>query len=227
MKSKISLSPSKLNLFNKCPRCFWDSYADNHPRPRGAFPTLPGGMDRVIKAYFDLCREQNIKPPLISTIPGNLFNDRTLLNRWRNWRTGLTYFDQEELIQLCGALDDCIVDNGIYIPLDYKTKGSKPKDNGAQYYQTQLDCYNLMLMANGYKINNEGYLIYFYPGEMSSSGLVNFKIDIYKLFCSAEQVKEIIKKAANCLRGEKPQPTSNCEYCKYQKGGKQDAHTTT
>ena len=34
-------------------------------RPRGVFPSLPGGMDNLIKKYFDTYRLQNKLPPEI------------------------------------------------------------------------------------------------------------------------------------------------------------------
>jgi len=49
--SKIRLSPSSLNLFLECPRCFWLDKNKGIKRPRGIFPSLPSGMDSVIKKY--------------------------------------------------------------------------------------------------------------------------------------------------------------------------------
>ena len=74
------------------------------------------------------------------------------MEKWRNWRTGLEGRDKELDATLFGAMDDCLVDGEVYIPLDYKTKGSAPNDGDSEkYYQTQLDAYTLMLHANGYK----------------------------------------------------------------------------
>ena len=53
MITTIKLSPSTINLFLECPRCFWFEKAKGIKRPRGIFPSLPGGMDRVIKESFD------------------------------------------------------------------------------------------------------------------------------------------------------------------------------
>ena len=47
------LSPSALNLFLNCPKCFWLDRNKGKKRPRGIYPSLPGGMDAVIKNYFD------------------------------------------------------------------------------------------------------------------------------------------------------------------------------
>lgn len=215
----ISLSPSKLSVYRECPRCFHDAYASKCPKPRGIFPSLPGGMDGVIKKYVDNYRGE-LPPMLKGKVDGLLMSDVVKMNKWRNWRSGLTYIDEENNIKLIGALDDCLVDGEFYIPLDWKTKGSQPKDDGSQYYQTQLDCYNLMLRDQDYRIKDEGYLVYFYPTEgktlSTNAGLgFYFGVDIYKLQCSADRAKEIIIKAAECLRGNRPRPASSCEHCSY------------
>ena len=61
--TKYFLSPSALGLFKNCPRCFWLEKVKNIKRPRGIFPSLPGGMDAVIKTYFDTFRAKKELPP--------------------------------------------------------------------------------------------------------------------------------------------------------------------
>jgi len=46
-------SPSKLNLVKDCPRCFWLEFNKKFRRPRGIFPSLPSGMDKILKNHFD------------------------------------------------------------------------------------------------------------------------------------------------------------------------------
>ena len=43
----------------------------NSPRPRGIFPSLPSGMDRVIKTYFDHYRG-SLPPELVGEVEGKL-----------------------------------------------------------------------------------------------------------------------------------------------------------
>lgn len=223
MDKLISLSPSKLNLFTECPRCFWDTYTGKCPKPRGVFPSLPGGMDRIIKSYAD--RHRGTLPEVLKgKVPGVLLADINKIKQWRHWKTGLTYFDKDHNIKLIGGLDDCLVDGEYYIPLDWKSKGSEPSDSGEQYYQAQLDCYNLMLASEGYKTRNEGYLVYLYPtdcidsihGRTLDNGIAAFfKTSIYKLECSADRAKELVIKAAECLRGKRPTSVPSCEHCRY------------
>ncbi|ODS30309.1 MAG: hypothetical protein SCARUB_04585 [Candidatus Scalindua rubra] len=87
----IRLSPTTgLNLFRNCPRCFWLHYNKQVRRPRGIFPSLPGGMDLVIKKYFDRYRGK-LPPEIEGKVEGCLMPGVELMNKWRNWRTGLEY----------------------------------------------------------------------------------------------------------------------------------------
>ena len=129
---KLRLSPSALNIFLECQKCFWLEYGANIHRPRGPFPSLPGGMDILIKKYFDRYRAVGKLPPEIEgQVKGQLFADTELLSKWRSWRSGLSYYDREADAVLVGALDDCMVDEGKYIPADYKTRGFDIKEGGA------------------------------------------------------------------------------------------------
>ena len=119
-------------------------------------------MDLVIKSYFDKYRG-NLPPELENKVSGSLMPNISLMNKWRNWRTGLRYYDRKLDAELFGALDDCMVFNGKYVPLDYKTRGSEPKDGDSEkYYQTQLDSYALLLESNGYETAGFAYLVYYY-----------------------------------------------------------------
>lgn len=223
----ISLSPSKLNLMKDCPRCFYDSYCLKIPRPRGMFSTLPGGMDRILKPRYDAYRLQQKLPPEIEDVMAgsHLFGDTLRLKKMRTWQgKGLQtmLFDGE--VKLIGGLDDVLVSpEKLFSPLDYKTKGFEPKDSGAQYYQTQVDCYSLMLERNGFKVANEAWLVYYYPlaanaGDgfsMSMGTNISFGCKCYKLQCSQERALGTIRKAADILLGGvRPAAAPECEYCK-------------
>ena len=54
MSKQVYLSPSALNVFNDCPRCFWLDKNKRMKQPRGIFPSLPSGMDKVLKSRYDV-----------------------------------------------------------------------------------------------------------------------------------------------------------------------------
>lgn len=216
----IRLSPSTLNLYRECHRCFWLHMKENIHRPQGPFPSLPGGMDLVIKDYFDTYRDgKNVPPEIRGKVRGVLFDDSQTLKKWRNWRTGLRYEDEKRNAALSGALDDCLKDGDYYIPLDYKTRGSPPKPNGHEFYQGQLDAYTLLLEENGYKTASVAYLIYYYPLNVKEGGVVTFAVEPKEVKTNATNAKKEFEGALDVLVKKTPPPKhSNCEYCKWGEG---------
>lgn len=213
------LSPSSLNLFLECPRCFWVDRNRRIKRPRGIYPSLPGGMDLVIKKYFDNFRVSDDMPPEIKgKVIGNLFSDIAMLEKWRNWRNSdLRYEDKESNAILIGALDDCLVDDNRYVPLDYKTRGSELSEDPRKYYQNQLDCYCLMLEHSGFKTKGIAYLLYYWPEEVRENGMVKFCVNPIKIETNIESAKRIVKDAVILLLSPMPKPTTSCEYCRLVK----------
>lgn len=55
----FKLSPSSLNLMLECPRCFWLQLVKKEKRPDTPFPSLPSGMDKVLKEHFDRFMEKH------------------------------------------------------------------------------------------------------------------------------------------------------------------------
>jgi len=221
----IQLSASKLGILRDCPRCFWDANNSKFARPRGIFSSLPGGIDLLMKNYFNSYRG-SLPSFLQDRVEGVLMSDAITLKKWQHWKTGLTWQDNALGVRLIGGLDDCLKDeketNEIYTPLDNKTKGSKPKNDGSQYYQTQMDCYGLLLQSNGHKISGKAFLAYYYPSIVISQGIlstrdtiINFGVDIYQLESSPDGAVETLKKAVESLKGKRPEPAPDCEYCKF------------
>ncbi|HCC22534.1 hypothetical protein A2480_04085 [Candidatus Uhrbacteria bacterium RIFOXYC2_FULL_47_19] len=213
------LSPTSLNLFLNCPRCFWLQFNQDIHRPKTFFPSLPGGMDLVIKDYFDRYRSQNELPPEIDgRVHGRLVSDQKLMDCWRNWKTGLEVSITELDTILFGALDDCLVDNQEYLPLDYKTRGFKPeKSNGMEsYYRNQLDCYALLLDTNGFTAGRSGFLIYYYPLSVYGQGTVKFGVETVEIKVDVKRARKTLERAVACLRGTEPEAHTRCEYCGWQ-----------
>ncbi len=223
MNYPLRLSPSTLNLFLDCPRCFWLHINKRIHRPRGIFPSLPSGMDNVIKVYFDKYREKGELPPeLKNQIKEKLFPDLELLNKWRNWRTGLEYQNKTLGVSLFGALDDCLIDQSTnpkqtrYIPLDYKTRGFPPREGDSEkYYGNQLSCYGLMLEENGYPVKDFAYLVYYYPDIVQESGIIKFNIKPIKIDIDINKARKLLEEVVNFLKGPVPKHHSQCEYCSW------------
>jgi len=214
----IYLSPSKLNLFQECPLCFWLHMVKGIHRPEGPTSTLPRGMDNLIKKYFDRYRELGKMPPEINgKVQGKLLQDQNLLSEWRKTTktSSPRFFDKELNACLFGGLDECFVDGKYYIPVDYKTRGYNLKEDSLSYYQTQLDCYTLLLEKEGYNHLSFGYLIYYIPTEVRENGEVKFQVEAYKIKTNPERGYEVFKKAVECIRNPQPSSHSDCKFCSW------------
>ncbi len=208
------LSPSTLSLMEECPRCFWLHHHKVWQRPAGIFPSLPYGMDRVLKNHFDkFMREGGMPPELCENSQCQnlqLFDNEELLHIWRNNRLGISWTDEGGNL-LRGAIDDLLKDGEKLIVLDYKTRGYSPKEETAGYYQNQLDIYNFLLRKNGYQTEDYAFILFYFPKEVASTGEFIFDTELVKLEVSVENAESLWKKALELLDGECPE--CKCDWC--------------
>jgi len=229
----VQLSPSTISLYKECKRCFWLQLKQGIYKPRGIFPSLPGGMDSVIKVYYDKFRgtKTGLPPELVGKVNGKLYDDQRLLSSWRSRTGGLTYFDDKLNAKLLGLLDDCLViDEGgpsaspsglrsgqvarSYVPLDYKTRGWEPKEDSSDFYQHQLDIYEFLLQANGMATKGLGYLVYYHPIEVRENGVVQFEVTPKAMKTDPQRAKKLFEEAVKLLRSDEiPKPSAKCEFC--------------
>jgi len=216
----ISLSPSKLNKFNDCPRCFWDM-VNKDINYRGIMATLMGGLDRVIKEHYDTCRQQGILPmELIGKLPDGtkLYGTNEQMKKFRHWKSNphkpTVKTKSGYTVSLIMAYDDLLVlPDGRIANLDAKSKGDEPKDDGAKYYGTQIDIYNLAGLLNDWKMSDTGYLAYYYPVESVGTRL-NMGCKVYGLKADSNRALDTIERAVACMTGAQPDHNPQCEFCR-------------
>ena len=97
-------SPSSLSLLKDCPRCFWLHFNKGIKRPDSIFPSLPSGMDRILKEHFDAFMKKGALPPELQALNGEV-----------------KLFDDENGNLIRGAIDNLLVKAKKLIVLDYKT----------------------------------------------------------------------------------------------------------
>ena len=216
MSKQVTLSPSIIALFLDCPRCFWRHMNLKIKRPSGAFPSLPAGMDRVLKAHFDWHRKKDKLPEEFEgKFKGKLFPDIEKLNVWRNNFHGLRYTEKNSGIILMGAVDDLFVtDKGLYAPLDFKTRGYPRKKDTHEHYQHQMDIYSFLLEKNGMKPADFAILIFYHPVKVNENHNVEFDPDPIKVKVNRKRGEQLFLDAIDCLLlEEEPEPDENCDYC--------------
>ncbi|MAG91706.1 hypothetical protein CMO83_03455 [Candidatus Woesearchaeota archaeon] len=214
-----TLSPSSLSLLKDCPRCFWLKFNKGIKRPDGPFPSLPSGMDKILKIHFDSFMEKGKLPPELKELDGNvkLFDDKELLEVWRNNLKGIQWKDKDDNL-FRGAVDNILKKGNKLIVLDYKTRGFPLKEDTADHYQDQLDIYNLLLRKNSYETEDYAYLLFYHPNKVHENGDVDFHAELVKMKVNVKNAEKIFKKAIKTLKGKIPK--GDCEFCRYKENSK-------
>lgn len=209
-----TLSPSSLGLLKDCPRCFWLAIKKGIKRPSGPFPSLPSGMDKVLKIHFDAFRERGQLPPELIGVDAELFNNAELLKLWRNNFKGIRWTDANGNV-IHGAIDNLLQKGKKLIVLDYKTRGYPLKEDTAESYHNQLDIYNFLFRKNGYQTEDYSYLLFYHPKEVDANGNFIFNTDLIKVEVSITNAETIIKTALEVLGKEMPESGDECGFCEW------------
>jgi len=204
-----------------CPRCFWLDKHKVWKRPSGIFPSLPNGMDKILKIHFDKFRDEDKLPPEISEHKDckkmKLFTDREKLKVWQNNFKGVSWTDKKGN-ELHGAVDNILVKGKKLIVLDYKTRGFPLKEDTAEHYRLQQNVYNFLLRKNGYETEDYFFLLFYIPKEVTPTGEVIFDTELVKMKVDVKMAEKAWKDALKLLNGDCPEASKNdkgkkCEWC--------------
>ncbi len=215
------LSPSSLNLMGECPRCFWLDKHKLWKRPSSIFPSLPSGMDSILKTHFDNFRDRGLLPPELCQNDHcqnlKLFDNKDLLRTWRNNLQGIRWKDKDGNI-LFGAVDNIMTNGEKLIVLDYKTRGFALKEDSHEYYQNQLDLYNFLLQKNGYETEDYAFLLFYFPKTVLETGEIIFENVLKKINVNPKNAENLFNSAITLLNEDCPKKTCTwCEAVKIEK----------
>src|SRR3989344_3312919 len=192
----FKLSPSSLSLYQECQRCFWLDKNDKWKRPNGIFPSLPSGMDGVLKKHFDFFRNKGLLPPELKEEKDckgmKLFDNEDLLKIWRSNFKGIRWED-EKGNTLFGAVDNILMKDNKLVVLDYKTRGFALKEDTHHHYQHQLDIYNFLLRKNGYETEDYGFLLFYIPEKVLETGEIVFEKHLIKMEANIHHAEKLFK----------------------------------
>lgn len=213
----IKVSPSSIGFLRECPRCLWLYFKEGVQRPRGPFPTLPSGMDEVLKDYFDKFRSKNELPPEIRDKVGErLYSDIEKMKRVRSVFKGLVAEFPDYNLKLKGAIDELLInDQGSHVLLDFKTRGFPIKKDTHEHYRDQLDLYALLLKMNDMPPAEYGYLMFLHPTAFANHK-ASFTTEVVKLDVDWKRGILILREVYAVLQGPVPQAHTDCEYCLYR-----------
>ncbi|HSW80058.1 MAG TPA: PD-(D/E)XK nuclease family protein, partial [Candidatus Saccharimonadales bacterium] len=226
----FKVSRSKIELYMQCPRCFWLDARLKITRPNSPPFNINKAIDELFKKEFDRYRKSGKPHPLmvefkVKAVP--FAHDD--LDQWRENFVGVFTLHEPTNLHVFGAVDDLWVNpDGEVIVVDYKAT-AKDKDVGIDSewqisYKRQLEVYQWLLRANGFKVNDIGYFVYT-NGRLDLDGFndrVEFRTKIIPYTGNDSWVEPTLKKMKKCLEGDMP-PVGEaamggpCDFCTYSR----------
>ncbi len=234
-KEPFEISRSKIDLFLKCPFCFYLDCKMGVRQPPGYPFTLNSAVDRLLKKEFDYYRERGVAHPLMkkNNVKAIPFKHEKL-EEWRDsLRRGIRYLHPETNLLIKGGVDDLwINDGGELIVVDYKaTAKNSQVDLNQEWqisYKRQMEIYQWLFKKNGFKVNDIGYFVY-------CNGLINkdffeekleFEISVIPYKGDGQWIENTIVEIKRCLMGDVPQSSAECEFCLYRTAVKNNIKST-
>ncbi len=215
----ITLSRWQLELFSKCPRCFWLLKHHNIKQPEGYPMALNTAMDGLLKAEFDTYRAKGEPHPILVEyrINAKLFADTKRLEAWRNNFQGLRWTNPTTGHTLFGAIDDILeFPDGSLAVLDYKSSGAR-EATVYPSYQLQLDVYTFLLQQLGYAIAPTAFLAFFLAVKDDGfNGRLPFRPQLLEVVPKPQRVPLLFEQAVHLAQSDQlPEPGAECDVCRW------------
>jgi len=220
----FKISRSKLELFVKCPRCFYIDRRLGVGQPPGFPFNINSAIDHLLKKEFDEFRQSAQPHPLmreagIDAVPCL----HKQLEQWRTNFSGVQLHHEKTNLVITGAIDDLwVTPDQQHLVVDYKaTSKDQPVTIDAPWqgaYKRQLEIYQWLLRGNGLSVSDTGYFVYC-NGRRSAPRFdhhLDFDISVIPYVGSDKWVDRCVMDAHECLMGDEiPPATTNCDYCTY------------
>lgn len=229
LKEPFRISRSKIDLFLRCPRCFYLDRRLGLGRPSMPGWALNSAVDALLKNEFDLLRKSGEAHHLmidygIDAIPFS----HPDLPIWRDdvWRfKGASVIHKPTNLEICGIIDDIWVNKKEELLIvDYKATSTSKEisldDEYKQDYKKQMEIYQWIFRQMGFKVNNTGYFVFANAGKNRPSfdGRLEFKVSIVDYRGDDSWVGPAIFAMKECLDSYSiPDPGLDCEFCEYRK----------
>jgi len=220
------LSRSKIDLFFRCPRCFYLDRKLGVSQPPGYPFSLNSAVDTLLKKEFDIHRNQGTAHPLMNTygidaIP--LKHEK--IDEWRDsLKRGIVVPIEGTNVVVTGGVDDVwIKPSGELIIVDYKATSKNGELSLDEIwhdgYKRQMEIYQWLFKKDGFRVSNIGYFIYCngLTDKKAFDGKLEFDIKVIPYKGNTSWVETTIKNAISCLnRKSLPNSGPNCEFCEYR-----------
>lgn len=223
------VSRSKIELFMQCPRCFWLDGRKKIKRPSGPPFNINKAIDELFKKEFDIHRQAGTPHPIMADnqVKAVPYQHKDL-DTWRHNFTGVATLHEPTNLHVFGAIDDVWVnDAGELIVVDYKATAKQADvtiDSDWQIsYKRQMEVYQWLLRANGFKVDDTGYFVYT-NARFDLDGFndrVEFKTKLIPYKGDDSWVEPTLGKMKKCLDNDKMPPVGEaamggpCDFCEY------------
>ena len=229
----FKVSRSKIDLFNKCPRCFYIDRRLGTGRPPGFPFNLNSAVDSLLKTEFDSHRKAGTQHPILES---HGIDARPVahaqLDDWRENFKGVQSLHEPTKLLITGAIDDLWQEpNGDYVVVDYKATSKKDAMTALDQdwhigYKRQMEVYQWLFRKNGFDIHETGYFLYingrkdtsFYDAETGGEmvGRMLFRTTLIPYDGNTEWVDDIIYQCKDTLKSEEiPEGSEGCDSCRY------------
>jgi CRISPR/Cas system-associated exonuclease Cas4 (RecB family) len=225
------LSRSKIELYMRCPRCF---YLDNKLGVKHVpgYPfNLNSAVDTLLKKEFDSHRMNDTQHPLLEKYGVDAKPvSHDMLDEWRENFMGVKCDHEPTEMTISGAIDDLWINsNDEYIVVDYKSTSKNEVINELNQdwhdgYKRQMDIYQWLLRQNGLKVSNTGYFVYC-NGNTEKEAFnekIEFEVTLIAYEGNDSWIETTLSSIKECLESdEKPQSADECHHCAYWYGRRQ------
>ena len=220
------ISRSKIDLFLKCPKCFYLDRVLGIGQPPGFPFSLNSAVDKLLKKEFDIHRAKHTSHPLMKVYGLDAVPfEHEKMDEWRDsLRRGVTYLHPQTNLLITGGVDDVWVNpGGELIIVDYKSTSKESEVNldaeGQDGYKRQMEVYQWLFRKNDFKVSDTGYFVYCNgktDGE-AFDGKLEFDIKLIPYIGNTEWIEQTIVDIHSCLNSnEIPKPNAECDYCNYR-----------
>ncbi len=222
----FKISRSKIDMFIKCPKCFYLDRRLGVAQPPGFPFSLNSAVDKLLKKEFDYHRSEGTPHPLMKSYGLDAVPfQHEKMDEWRDsLRRGITYLHKDTNLLITGGVDDVwVTPSGELIIVDYKSTSKEDEvtlDADWQIgYKRQMEVYQWLFRKNGYKVSDTGYFVYCNGNadKEAFDARLEFDIKIIPYTGDDSWVDKKINEMKKCLDGDMPDPNPECDYCNYRK----------
>ncbi len=221
----FEISRSQIDLFMRCPRCFYLDRKLGTSTPPGFPFSLNSAVDKLLKKEFDIFRKLHLPHPTMTYFGVNCIPfDQKDIDIWRDsLRGGVRYLHVPTNLIIKGGVDDLWINtnNEIHI-VDYKaTSKSKEVNIDADWqaaYKRQVEIYEWLFRRNGFRVSDTAYFVYCNAdtSKPAFQSELAFDLKIIPYRGDDSWIDKTIVELRNCLLSpDLPDSGPECEFCDY------------